>query len=170
MEIKFQGQYDRTTFFKSVSLANKPIGNQGRYLVIMLVFSLGVLGIIAYRVFRTGDFKGNAILLAAALALGCIVAWVNLGPYFTARKLWANPGTRRPLEGQVTNRGITYVLQEGSNEIRWERIQRVRKTVGIVTMVRDDGLLLIFLRRFFKRDADWRKFVKLVDSKTVTAK
>jgi hypothetical protein len=165
MEIKFQGRYDKSLFFKSVRLANRPVGSRGRYLAIMLVFALIAVGILIYRVLETGDFVGNAILIIAAVALGCIVALVYLQPYFSARKMWSNPGTRRELKGQVTNRGIVYNLKGGQNEIHWERFSRIRKTGDVVTLVRKDGLLVIFPRRFFKRDADWRRFNKLASSK-----
>ena len=167
MEIKFNGQYDRSLFFKAVRLANQPARNQRRFLAIMLVFSLIAIGIMLYRIFETGDWMGNLILIGATVLSVSIVAWVMLQPYFSARKMWANPGTRRPLKGVVTNQGITYQLEAGDNQILWGRFNRVRKTTDMVTLIRNDGLLVIFPRRFFKKDADWRKFEKLVESKFV---
>jgi hypothetical protein len=165
MEIKFRGQYDKALFFKSVRLANQPPRNQVRFLWLMLAFAVGAIILLLYRVFETQDFAGNAILLGAALILLAVLGGIFLWPYFSARKMWENPGTRRELKGQITNQGITYVLDEGLNEIRWERFRRLRKSEVVVTLVRNDGLLLIFPRRFFKHDADWRKFNKLVSSK-----
>ena len=163
MEIKFQGKYDKATFFKSVRLANSPAGKQRRFLAIISIFALISIGLLLYRVIESGDLMGSAILLVAAIALGGGAAWPYLRVYFTARKMWANEGTRRPLQGVVTNQGISYMLAEGCNEIRWERFSRVRKTGDLVTLVRSDGLLLVFPRSFFKRDADWRKFSRLID-------
>ena len=163
MEIKFKGRYDKATFYNSVRLANKPPRKQRRFLVIISTFALISIGLLLYRVFESGDLMGSAILLVAAIALGGGAAWPYLRAYFTARMMWANEGTRRPLQGVVTNQGITYFLAEGRNEIRWERIKRVRKTGDLVTLVRSDGLLLVFPRSFFVRDADWRKFSRLID-------
>jgi len=168
MEINFQGQYAKDLFFRAVRLANRPAKNQQRFITMMTIFSIAAIGVMLYRIFETGDWKGNLILLVAALVLGGIVAWVYLAPYFTARKMWANPGTRRALKGQVTNRGITYILEAGINEIRWERFTRVRKTEDMVTLIRNDGLMVIFPPRFFKKTSDWRRFVKLVEGKFVS--
>jgi hypothetical protein len=165
MVIEFRGQYDKKLFFQAVRLANQPARNQQRYVFIMTVFAIVAMGIMIFRVIQTGDWMGNAILLGGALLLGGIVGWIYLAPYFTAQKMWANPGTRRELKGQVTQEGITYLLDLGVNEIRWERFKRARKNQDIVTLVRNDGLLVIFPRRFFKKDADWRKFMRLVENK-----
>ena len=165
MEIKFRGQYDKTLFFRAVRLANQPIGNQRRFLSFMMLFAVGALILLLYRIFETQDLAGNAILLGAAVIMVVVVGGIFLQPYFTARKLWVNPGVRRALKGHATNRGITYMLDEGINEILWGRISRVRKGEGLVTLVRNDGLLMVFPRRFFKRVSDWRKFLKLVDSR-----
>jgi hypothetical protein len=165
MEIKFGGQYDRVIFFRAVRLANQPVKNQLRFLWFMLFFAVGALVLLVIRVFETRDLAGNAILLGAATIMTVIIGGIFLRPHLTARKLWANEGTRRPLQGVVTNNGITYILAEGRNQIGWGRISRVRKTGDLVTLVRSDGLLLVFPRSFFKRDADWRKFTRQIDKR-----
>jgi len=165
MEINFQGQYEKGVFFKAVKLANQPVGNQKRFLGFMFLFAVGALILLIYRIVETGDFAGNAILLVTAVIMVIVVSGIFLRPWIAAQKMWANPGTRRVLKGQVTSRGIVYVLNEGRNEILWDRIIRVRKTEGVVTLVRNDGLLLIFPQKFFKRTSDWRKFVKLVEKR-----
>lgn len=165
MEIKFQGKYDKATFFKSVRLANKPARKQGRFLAIISTFALISIGLLLYRVFESGDLMGSAILLVAAIVLGGGAAWPFFRAFTAARKMWANPGTRRHLKGRVTNQGVTYVLGADTNEIRWVRFSRVRRTQDLVTLIRDDGLLVIFPRRFFRNNADWRKFVHLVELK-----
>jgi hypothetical protein len=165
MEINFQGQYDKGVFVKAVKLANQPIGNQKRFLWFMLMFAVGALILLVYRIVETGDLAGNAILLVTAVIMVIVVSGIFSRPLIAAQKMWANPGTRRILKGQVTNRGIVYLLDEGRNEILWERIIRVRMTEGVVTLVRNDGLLLVFPVKFFKTKSDWRKFVKLVEKR-----
>ena len=165
MEIKFQGQYDKRVFFKAVRMANQPAGNQKRFLWFMMMFAVGALVLLVYRVFETGDLAGNALLLVAAVIMVLVVGGIFLRPLVSAQKMWANPGTRRVLSGQVTNRGIVYILDEGRNEILWDRIIRIRKTEDVVALVRNDGLLLVFPQKFFKRTSDWRKFNKMVENK-----
>ncbi len=91
-----------------------------------------------------------------------------LQPYLGARSLWANPSVRRKLAGVVTKNGIVYQLDVGNNEILWERFNRVRKANNLITLVTREGLLVIFPRTFFKNEADWRKFERLVDTRIVT--
>lgn len=165
MEIKFQGQYDKATFFRAVRLANQPVGSQKKFLWFMLFFALGALILLLIRAATTTDWAGNAILIGAAALMIVVISGLFLQPYFAARKMWANPGTRRLLKGQVTNHAIVYQLDIGRNEIPWNRIRRIRLNEQFSALVREDGLLLIFPRKFFARDSDWRKFRKLVNNK-----
>jgi hypothetical protein len=163
MQITFEGQYDRKLFFKAVALANRPPKNQQRLLSVLLVIAIGAIGVIGYRMITSRDWAGNFVYLAAAIFMGSYVTFIFSRPYITARKLWANPGTQRKLEGMVTNQGINYVFPEGEININWERFSRLQKNDDIVTLVRNDGLLVVFPRRFFKNEENWRKFNKMVD-------
>ncbi len=167
MQIHFQGQYDKDLFFKAVRIANQPAKNRGRLMNFMLLIAAGALAVLVYRIITTGDFEGNLIYLAAVAILGGVAAFDLLRPYFVARKLWANPGVRRELKGQLSERGLLYRLPEGNNEIAWDQFNRLRKTETLVTLVRRDGLLVIFPRRFFKNQTDWRKFNQLIAQKIV---
>jgi len=165
MQIIFQGQYEQNMFFKAVALANRQPKNRQRLLSFLLVIAIGSLGVIAYRILTSGDLLGNVVYLAAAIFMGGLVGQILLRPYFVARKLWTNPGTQRPLKGLATNLGITYLLPEGDNFIAWTRINRLQQTDDLLTLVRNDGLLLVFPRGFFKSQRDWQEFSKLVNSK-----
>jgi hypothetical protein len=165
MEIRFQGKYDKDTFFRAVRLANQPTRRQGRFLAIMGTFALIAIGLLFFRVIESGDVTGSLILLLAAIALGAGVGWSYGRVFFTARKLWSNPGTRRSLQGTITNQGIRYVLDVGTNTIRWDRFIRVRRSQDFVVLVREDGLMVIFPRSFFQKGGDWRKFNRLVEQK-----
>jgi hypothetical protein len=165
MQINFRGQYNQALFYKAVRLANQSRKNRQRLMVFMFIISIAALGVLIFRSIEAGGLQENPIFIAAALFLAVYTGFYLFQPYFAARKLWGNPGVRRELKGLVTNRGITYLLPEGENEIPWERISRLRKVTGLVTLVRRDGLLLIFPQEFFKNSADWRKFEVLAASK-----
>lgn len=167
MQIKFQGQYDKDLFFKAVALANRPPKNRQRLLSVLLLIAVGGIGVISYRIITSGDWSGNIVYLVAAIFMGGFVAHIFLRPYFAARKLWANPGTQRPLKGIITQQDITYVFPEGENHIEWEQFNRMQKTDTLVTLVRKDGLLLVFPRPFFKSDSNWKNFNKLVSNKVI---
>lgn len=166
MQIKFQGQYDKDLFFKAVALANRPPKNRQRLLSILFVIAIGAMGVIGYRIITSEDWAGNFVYFAAAVFMGGYVAYIFLRPYFAARKLWANPGTQRPLKGTINKLGITFVFPEGEITIEWKDFYRPQKTNDLITLVRQkDGLLVIFPQRFFKGESDWQKFNKMVDNK-----
>jgi len=165
MQINFQGQYDKKLFFRAVALANRLPKDRQRWLSIALVIAVGALGVLVYRIITSGDFWDNLVYLLAAVFMIGVVGWIFLRPYFAARKMWNNPGTRRPLQGRVTSQGITYVLPEGENFIPWKRFTRLQKNDDLLTLVRGDGLLLVFPRSFFQNERDWKKFVQLVESR-----
>ena len=165
MQINFQGQYNRDLFFRAVALANRQPKNRQRLLSFLLVIALGGFLVIVYRIITDSDLLGNAVYLAAAIFMGALVGQIFLRPYFVARKMWENPGTQRPLKGMATDQGITYILPEGENKIPWARFNRLQQTDDLLTLVRNDGLLLVFPQSFFKGQSDWQKFVKLVGNK-----
>ena len=165
MQINFQGQYDRNLFFKAVALANRQPKNRQRLLSFLLVIAIGSLGVIVYRIITSGNLLENVVYLAAAIFMGGLVGQILLRPYFVARKMWENPGTQRPLKGTVTDQGITYQLPEGENFIAWARFNRLQQTNDLLTLVRNDGLLVVFPQGFFRGQSEWQKFVKLAGSK-----
>jgi hypothetical protein len=165
MEIKFQGQYEKKDFFRAVRIANQPPKNQIRFLWLMIAFSVVALVMLFYRIYQTKDLIGNAILLLATMLIFGVISWIVLRPFFTARKLWSDPGVQRFLKGKITNHAVIYHLKEGNNEIRWDQFSRVRKIDELVTLVRRDGLMLVFPKSFFQRESDWRKFSHLVEKK-----
>lgn len=170
MEIPFHGQYDKELFFKSVRLANQPPRNRRLVRTFMLVFILAAIVVLISRLIETGDILGNATYIALIMLIGAFLARSYLQPQLAAQKMWNNPSVRRRLNGVITKRGIIYHLEEGNNEIPWERFLRVRKAQNLTTLTTRDGLLVIFPQRFFKNQADWQRFNSLIDSKVVSIK
>jgi len=168
MQINFRGQYDKKLFFRAVRIANKLTPGRLLFMVFTLLISLGALGVLIYRLVETRDFAGNVVYVAA-VAIICVLAIFDLvRPYSAARNLWANPGVRRELKGQITAKGIVYQLPEGVNEIPWEQFNRLGKSYDFITLIRRDGLLVIFPKHFFKNQSDWQKVEKLATRKVVT--
>ena len=165
MEIKFQGKYERSQFFRAVVLANQPDRSRRGMLNLMLVAVLGGAGALLWIFIQGGSFEDNWIYLVGWAFMATVVGRAFLPPLFVARKMWNSPGTQRDLKGRVTQRAIIYRLEKGQNEIRWERFNRMRKTNSMVTLVTQDGLLLVFPRQFFSSSDDWRKFNQLVQLK-----
>jgi len=168
MEISFRGQYDKNLFFKSVMLANQPPKNRRFVQPFMLVFILVAIVVLISRLIETGDILDNAMYIVVVMIVSAFLVRSYLQPYLGARSMWTNPSVRRKLAGVVTKQGITYQLEAGTNEILWERFTRVRKANNLITLVTREGLLVIFPRTFFKNEADWQRFERLVDTKIVS--
>ena len=157
MEIAFRGQYDKNLFYKSVMLANQAPKNRRFVQTIMLVFVVAAIVILVARLIETRDVLGNATYITLVMIIGAFLARSYLQPYLAARKMWKNPAIRRQLTGVITKSGIRYQLEEGGNEILWDRFTRVRKVRNLITLVTREGLLVIFPRPFFNNEADWQK-------------
>ncbi|MFH2040469.1 MAG: YcxB family protein [Chloroflexota bacterium] len=170
MEIKFRGKYDKNLFFRSVRLANQPSRNQRFLQPLMLVFVVVALGVLVVRLVNSGDLLGNASYIVVIMIAGSFVARAYMLPYLAAQKLWVNPSVQTELGGIVTRKGITYSLKQGQNEIPWNRFRRIRRAIGLTTLVTRDGLLVIFPKHFFKSDTDWLRFNQLVDSSIIVIK
>lgn len=168
MQINFHGQYDKDLFFKAVRLANKLSKGRLRFLVFLLLVGLGTLGVMIYRIIETGDIFGNLVYIAAVFILCALAIFDVVRPLFAARKLWANPGVQRELKGLITTQGIVYQFPEGTNEILWEQFNRLQITTDLITLIRRDGLLVIFPRRFFKSSVDWKKVQDLANRKVIS--
>ena len=134
----------------------------------MLAFIVVAIIVLIARLVETGDILGHATYITVVMLIGAFLARSYLQPYLAARKMWNNPSVRRKLAGVVTKKGIEYRLEAGNNEIPWERFTRVRRAQNLVTLVTREGLLVIFPSTFFKNEADWQKFERLVDTKIVS--
>jgi hypothetical protein len=165
MDIKFQGKYEQTLFYRAVILANQPDRSRRGMLNLMLVVVLGGAVALIVRFVEGGSFDDNWIYLVGWAFMATVVGRAYIPALLAARKMWNSPGTQRELKGRVTKRGVIYRLEKGQNEIRWERFNRMRKTKSMVTLVTREGLLLVFPRQFFANSTDWREFNRLVQIK-----
>lgn len=170
MQIKFNGKYDKKLFFTAVRLANEP-GRTSRMMYILVGMVFGVVTITTINdIIATGDFAGNLIEIALILLMGLVLYQAYIPSYLGARKMWNTTSVQRPLSGYITNKGITYQFEQGNKFYAWSDFNRLRKTPNLITLITLGGMLLIFPRHFFKNDADWGRFVKLIDTSVISTK
>lgn len=170
MEISFGGQYDKALFYKAVLLANQPPRQRRIINNLMVIFMLAAGVVLVVRLVESRDVFENAPLITVLMIVAAFSLRSLLQPRLTARSLWANPGVRRKINGTISNRGITYILPNGNNQILWENINRIKKKPDLVTMITINGLLLIFPQWFFKNISDWNRFYSLIEKKVVSIK
>ena len=170
MQIKFNGQYDKKLFFNAVRIANEP-GRSARMLHILVAMVFGVMTVTtAQDILSTGDWAGNFINLALIALMGLVLYQAYVPAYLGARKMWNGSNVQRPLNGYVTEKGITYKFEQGNKFYPWSDFNRRRQIPNLITLVTLRGMLLIFPRHFFKSDADWEKFNSLAETRIIVTK
>ena len=170
MQIKFNGIYDKKLFFNAVRLANEP-GRTSRMLYILVAMVFGVVTVTTIgEIIKTGDWQGQIIEIALILLMGLVLYQAYIPAYLGARKLWTQELAQRQFNGYVTAKGITYKFEQGNKFYDWSDFNRRRQVVGLATLITLGGMLLIFPRHFFKSDADWEKFINLVETRVIVTK
>ena len=170
MQIKFSGKYDKKLFFNAVRLANEP-GRSSRMLYILVGMVFGVVTVTTINdIIATGNWADNMIDIALILLMGLVLYQAYVPTYLGARKLWTDELAQRIMSGKVSKSGILYNFPNGDKSYGWSDFNRLRKTPNLITLITLDGMLLIFPSHFFKKDADWERFVNLIDTSVVVVK
>ncbi len=169
MKIRFQGQYDRASFFAAVRLANSPRSRSARLTFWLALGAFVGVGVATWRAWQvTPQLQHIALYL---VLLGILLAFLLqniLPPWLAARRLWQNPNVRRPLQGWADEKGIVYLLPEGERRLTWERFIRLRQRPAMLTLVTREGLMLLFTPLFFRTPTQWQKFLQLVRRKVIS--
>ncbi len=170
MQIKFNGKYDKKLFFNAVRLANEP-GRASRMMYILVAMVFGVVTVTTINeIIQTGDFASQIIEIALILLMGLVLYQAYIPSYLGARKMWTDELAQRIMSGKISKKGITYNFPKGDKSYAWSDFNRLRKTPHFITLITLRGMLLIFPRHFFKTDADWRRFINLIDTSVVAVK
>lgn len=174
MEIEFQGQYDKSTTFKAVKLANKPskltsIIRIGLTALIAFIFIAYYIAIAnkespsSFEIFRSGRHLISIPILLYFLLQPYISS------YQTAANIWKNPIMQKPLSGVISSQGVAYISPTGRRETDWAKFAKKHITENLIVLLTADGVLSFFPRHFFKDDNDWRIVVQWVNSKVAEA-
>jgi hypothetical protein len=170
MQIKFNGKYNKKLFFNAVRLANEP-GRTSRLMYIFVGMVFGVITITTINeIIKTSDFAGQIIEIALILLMGLVLYQAYIPPYLGARKMWTVELEQRIFSGIISKNGITYNFPKGDKAYTWADFNRLRKMPNLITLITLGGMLLIFPRHFFKSDADWERFGKLVGTRVISTK
>jgi len=164
MNLKFNGRYDKKLFYEAVRVSNQSGNARALNLFAALGFAATTF-LTARNLFAGGDWKENLAEIALMVLTGAVLLQSYLPSYFAARKLWKNPALQRPLRGVITEKDIRYQFDAGEKRYAWEEIRRARIQRDFVALVAKGGMLLIFPRRFFRREKDWQRFLTFLREK-----
>lgn len=174
MEINFQGQLDKKSFYRAVALASRPTK---RNRVMRVIFSIILVGltvamiadILVNGIRATEQFRVVRILLSLVT-----VSYVLFAPYIhswrTATRLWHDSLIRAPQSGAVTSSGITYKSSRSQTEYKWKQYSKKQIELDMVVLLTVDGILTVLPREFFKCDVDWERVKQMVDFNVVEPK
>ena len=170
MKLSFNGKYDKKLFYNAVRLANEP-GRNARLLHILVAMVFAVILVdTVNKIIQTGDFAGQVVEVALLLLMGLVLYQAYIPPYLGAKKMWTPELEQRIMSGHISKQGITYSFPKGDKVYIWSDFNRLRKTSNLVTLISLGGMLLIFPRHFFKSDADWGRFINLIDTSVIVTK
>jgi len=165
MDIEFHGQFDKATFFKAVTLANR---QSQRSLIIRYVL-VGIAAIFlvinVFNFFARGGQNSNDILSVglSVIILLYFIFGVRLTTYALASRLWKGEGVHQSQSGTINEEGILY--HPDTTIVAWERYGRGQSTADMQLLMTEDGLLSIFPRSFFNSAEDWQTFQNWVETR-----
>lgn len=165
MQIEFYGKYQRKAYFRAVSLIHKP-STQSTWLriIFFLVFAAAYIALIISSFQTTNSSKIS--LLIGYLITFTVVTSFTFRPYITAyaqaRKDWSDPITHLPIQGMVSEQGITFNPTSNSPVIDWESFEKLEKANEYVALVTTDKTMVLLQRSFFQDD-EWRTIQQWLD-------
>ena len=175
MEIEFQGQYDKASIFKAVSLANKPsrrksIFRIGFSILLLAIFTTYFISLAIKETLSTYEILWSGRHLISLFFIAFFLFQPYISSYLMASKLWKNPVMQKPLVGVISSQGVTYILSNYSRrELAWESFAKKRITENLLVLLTADGTLSFFPRIFFQSAEDWNRVKQLIEFKVIEA-
>lgn len=173
MEIEFDGAYDRDDFEKGLALLERR--SLARritqwLLALLLVVSLG-LGLYEWTQGRGEDALSK---LARPAFLAILLGYYYLAPRLRRRavvnKLFAEKPVRK-MVGKADTEGILLTpAGGGSARFLWEKFIRTGRRDPLLSLLMVDGTMALFKQNFFQSEADWSRFLKMVEQRVIVPK
>lgn len=169
MELELQGQYTRSVYFKAIQWIYRP---STKMLIIRTIafIAFAILYIFYIEAATQDSLSANEFSRIARHAITfLILAFFLFGPLFkgflAARRLWADPITRRELRGRVSSMGIQFY--PSIDWMKWESIIKVNQQPDFVVLLTGTWEFAIVPRNFFRSEGEWKTFLAMVASKVV---
>lgn len=157
MEISFQGEYDRRTYFRGVRML---YASRGWRQVTQWLMALALAGGIGFLLvnFRNYDAQSLTRYIMALGLLGLLVGYNLLMPAIIAARLWNALPRGMSIGGRVSAQGLTFQHGGAGRFLEWKQFIRVRRSQDLVAFSSQGGLIAILPRHFFKTEKDWVRF------------
>ncbi|MEN8242615.1 MAG: hypothetical protein ABFS17_11880 [Chloroflexota bacterium] len=171
MQIEFYGTYQKKAYFKAVALIHQPSRRSRIVRLFFFLLFIAIYGTLAINVFG-GDTQAAAEISAL---LGHLISFTVAGsfafqPYIAAftqaRKDWSDPITHLPIQGIVSEQGVTFNPNANPQNIAWDSFEKIDQGAGYTALVTGDKTMVLLQRSFFQSDREWDTVQRWIDQHT----
>ncbi len=139
-----------------------------------LALSIAVLATGLYDWIRQGANLSESLRLLRHFITALILIYYYISPYLarwmSVSKLFRRNSTR-VMQGVVNLEGIRIGSENNSSlTYEWKDFFRKARKEDLLVLVTVRGSLALFHRSFFQSEADWQRFLQLVDGRVVEPK
>lgn len=125
-----------------------------------LLLFIAIYGTLAINVFGEETQAATEISsLLGHLISFAVAASFSFQPYlagFTqARKEWADPISRLPIQGIVSEQGVLFNPTANPQLIEWSSFEKLSRQEDYTTLVTGDKTMVLLQRSFFQSDQEW---------------
>jgi len=164
MQLSFQGQLSREEFLQ-VMRAHYRV-SQATVIFRLVVLALGLVAV------GNSVLRGNLDLqLVVIFSLGFVFLLFPLAlPYLALTSFSRNPNMSGKVSGTISEQSINLRTETASSTIEWNSLRKLRRKQDILLLYHSGNTFNFFLKRFFRSEKEWKKFIDLAESKVSNPK
>ena len=160
MKIEFYGTYQKKAYFQAIALIHRPTRLSANVRLFFFLLFIAIYGVLAISVFgEETKIAAEISALLGHLISFTVAASFAFQPYiasFThARKDWSSPITHLPIQGLVSEQGVTFNPNANPQVIPWQRFTKIEKAPDYTAMVTGDKVMVLLQRDFFQSNNEW---------------
>jgi hypothetical protein len=159
--IPFAGQLTEADFRRVSSLAGRKVVLGWTALIAVLIIVLGAR-------WSWEAFLADPVYTVMVFGLLVLTIPISLGvrPLLLRRHWRSNSLLRQPINGEVSDLGISWVIEGvSSNQVPWDLLLQYRESRSVVLVYVGLNQFLYFLPHYFDSSVQWQRFRGLVASK-----
>ena len=122
---------------------------------------------------QNGVAQANMTRILRFVVIILIYAYFIFGGLIKVRlhtaKVWKDPSTRRLIEGDISNEGIT-ISPLKDIALKWADIAKVHRTGNMYVLHTVDSRMFALPSHFFARQRDWETARDFIDGRVVETK
>lgn len=167
MQIEFYGTYQKRPYFKAVALIHQPTRLSRRVRLFFFLLFIAIYGTLAATIFGADSLAVTKVSgLFGHMISFAMAASFAFQPYIAAftqaRKDWSDPITHLPIQGVVSDQGITFNPTSNPQTIAWDSFEKIDQRIDYIALVTSDKTMVLLQRSFFQSDDEWDLINRIV--------